>query len=328
MRLATIIVPTIKIMTEFTTKINLYTDPSYLQCIANSKCFDESESGSYYQSTFCLKECGPLVQEHSVRTAFEHIEPYIENSIDEILNKRVRRQCVLLHGHEGKCESNPLRTILKKNNPTTAKIMSSIDLCIYNTPGADDYVFKNRANRLFPIPLSNENEKKIRDKKIKLKCAIPLREYSTPFMLASAFIDWITYTLNIRSMTDLVEKDIPVQYNNWMNHLHNDHKIFLTNHFQKYNRMVFDPETGQTICAVTRKELTIKNMADVERDNRVNIDDNDIQMGHIASRNDDCFTIKGTNLVMMTREGNRIIGEYSFIEDEWINALKRIVSYY
>lgn len=69
-------------------------------------------------------------------------------------------------------------------------------------------------------------------------------------------------------------------------------------------------------------------MSDISRDNRVNIDNDDIQMGHIQSRNDMHYTIRGVNLVMMTREGNRIIGEDSFIENIWIEKLKKIVSCY
>ena len=85
---------------------------------------------------------------------------------------------------------------------------------------------------------------------------------------------------------------------------------------------------GHTICPVIPKGLEIINVADPERDNRTVIDRYDVQMGHISSRTNECYTIYGTNLVMMTREGNRIIGEYSLIEDDWINYLRALVAHF
>ena len=73
-----------------------------------------------------------------------------------------------------------------------------------------------------------------------------------------------------------------------------------------------------TICAVKQNILTVSNFADTTRDNRIIIDQNDIQMGHILPRNNNEYTIRGTNLVMMTREGNRAVGENDYMDDTWI----------
>ena len=72
----------------------------------------------------------------------------------------------------------------------------------------------------------------------------------------------------------------------------------------------------------------MKDISDPDRDNRVEINKNDVQMGHLVSRNNNEVTIRGLNLSVMTREGNRIIGEYSLFDSEWIKILEKIVLHY
>ena len=178
---------------------------------------------------------------------------------------------------------------------------------------------------LFPIILSSNDERLIKCKHIKLKCSIPLKEYSTPFQLATAYIDWFTYILNVQDMDTLI-KDC-----NLWDMIHssiNSHKLFLDKFYKLYNRNIFNKDTGYTICPIQKNILSIKNIADISRDNRININDMDVQMGHIHCRSDEEFTIRGTNLVMMSREGNRIIGEHSFINDKWIQKLQHIITNY
>ena len=74
-----------------------------------------------------------------------------------------------------------------------------------------------------------------------------------------------------------------------------NHKNFLIYYFNTYNRKVFN-EHGNTICPIIHKELEISNVSDITRDNRTDIDKYDIQMGHISSRCNECYTIYGTNI--------------------------------
>lgn len=307
-------------------KYNIYTNEEYLTAQEEARIFETSQQAEHYRNIFCLKECSNICGEKTIVDAYDKLQPYIENTLSEILSHNKKRLCVLLKGHEGKCESEP-KKIFVSDNPTTKKILSSISLCIYNTPGDDDYVYKNRASRLFPIPLSRKMEKTIRNKEIKLRCAIPLCEHTTPFMMATAYIDWICYTLSLSDISEFINPTLLAQHEEFIRVILSTHKTFLTETFEKFNRRIFD-DNGYSICGIKRNVLITKNMSDVSRDNRISIDNDDIQMGHIQSRRDNHFTIRGVNLVMMTREGNRIIGEDSFVENDWIEKLKKIVSCY
>ena len=105
------------------------------------------------------------------------------------------------------------------------------------------------------------------------------------------------------------------------------HKRYIQTYFESKNRRAFN-DRGNTICSVTRKEINIKDIADVHRDNRIEISQEDVQMGHLIPRNENEITIRGLNLSVMTREGNRIIGDHVLFETTWLSILKNIVSLY
>ena len=302
--------------------MDIYGD-EYQQCQDFAKKFEESEIGKHYKDNFCLKETGRTVSPSVVNAAYNNIKPYITNSLEEVQSKVRKKLCVLPKDHVGRCSCFPKVFI---QSALTKKIDGKTDTSIFSTPGADDYVFKNRATRLFPIALTNKQERSIRQPQgNKLKCAIPLKEQTTPFMMATALIDWMVYTMNVDKMSEFINYNSETYKCYHTNNSMINHKNFLIYYFNTYNRTVFN-EHGNTICPIIHKELEISNVADITRDNRTIIDKYDIQMGHISSRCNECYTIYGTNLVMMTREGNRIIGEYSFIEEEWLNVLRTILS--
>ena len=91
------------------------------------------------------------------------------------------------------------------------------------------------------------------------------------------------------------------------------------------NRDIFDGN-GNTMCVVTKYPLKLSDIVDITRDNRVDIRDEDLQMGHVIPRSDDYFTITGFNLVPMSRKGNLMIGEDIFTENKWITDLHRLAS--
>ena len=82
------------------------------------------------------------------------------------------------------------------------------------------------------------------------------------------------------------------------------------------------------MCVITQARITLADFADPERDNRVDIRDTDVQLGHNIPRDDSYVSIRGENLLPMSRRGNLIIGERVFTEDVWIEELKKIVSSY
>ena len=92
---------------------------------------------------------------------------------------------------------------------------------------------------------------------------------------------------------------------------YNIHKRFMSSYFENYNRFPFNKD-GYTQCPVINKEINISDVLDNDRCNP-----NSIQLGHIEPRNNYSFTIRGLNILIMTRTGNRLVGEYNFLEDEW-----------
>jgi hypothetical protein len=311
--------------TEPFQKVDIYKTPEYLSALEDAKKYEESEQALHYKNLFCLQECGGLkVLDKTIENHYSRISPYITNSLEEVKGKRTKGLCVLQKGHTGKCSCTP--NIFIKNN-VTEKLKGSISLCIYSTPGNDDYVYKNRAPRSHPIALPRSIEKKIRQKTTKLSCAIPLSEYSTPFMQATAYIDWLTYIISICDINKCIDPKLKNENKEFKNIIETRHKEFIKNHYEKFNRNLFN-KLGNTVCAVKQSNVLTEHVSDPDRDNRTDINPYDIQMGHIKSRNDNYFSVRGLNIVMMSRDGNRIIGEYSYIENEWIDELKKIISHY
>lgn len=261
----------------------------------------------------CLKKTnfGPNCEKAENQQYFTDVEcmPDREN---------LRKACVLPKGHKEKCSYK--FNILNKSKQAK-KLEKSIELAIFQTPGDDDYVYKNRSQRIDRRVLAKDEELKIRDKKIKKKCAIPLKEASTSILMAQAYMDWITYMVSIKRMEDLLDNSSP-HYPEIMKMI-SINKKHLQSKF--LNHKLFN-EDGNTICVITRKEIQLLDVSDPDRDNRKDIRDTDVQMGHNYPRSEDYCSIRGENLFVMSRRGNLIIGENIFTEDAWINELKGIVS--
>jgi len=298
-------------------KINIYGD-EYKACMDQSIEFEKSDVGDYYRSKFCLNCTKSICQVNSINTAYDNIKEKISNSNKDILDVNRPKLCILPLGHSGDCKHT--FEIFKKNSKTK-KLKTSIEQAIYSTPGDDDYVYKNRASRLFPIVLTSKQEKQIRNKNIKLKSAIPMREMSTPFLLATAYIDWITFILNVNDIDSLINKNLKL-YEHVK--IYNDHKTYLQKYYKNYKRDVFID--GCTICPITKRKIELIDIVDINRDNRFDISDYDIQLGHLESRCDECITIRGCNLLMMSRKGNRLIGENNFKDNAWILELIKIAN--
>ena len=307
-------------------KIDIYRNKAYKNMIKSSELFEASVEGQYYKNIICLKETPEKVRKDTLEKAFFNIKNKIVNSFEEIEKHNFKKLCVLPKNHSGRCCSNPITDMLLKNK-TTDKIITKIKLSIMTTPGADDYVIKNRASRLFPIVLTNYQEKKIKNKNQKLRAAISLREFTTPFCLATAYIDWMVYMLNVRDLKKYFRKTSKYMDIYQKTNVLTTHKTYLQKYFQNRNRKAFN-DRNNTICSVTRKEINVKDIGDPDRDNRIVVSQEDVQMGHLIPRNEDEITIRGLNLSIMTREGNRIIGDYVLFENKWIEILKNIVTPY
>ena len=289
-------------------------DTTYNSFYENSIQFQENE---HYKSLMCLKDTtsGPKHDKSK--------DEFMDNKNKMSGRDNLKCKCVLPLGHKGKCCKN--FSLLFKNNKITKKLISSSDLAIYSTPGNDDYVYKNRCSRLYRNVLSSREEKKIRDKKNKKKCAIPLKDTSFPILLAQAYLDWITYIVNIKDISELL--NIEENANNDILLMISKNKEHLISVFENYNRQVFD-NYGNSICVITKNIIEVSDVSDPTRNNRINILDKDIQLGHNYPRSEKYVSIRGENLIPMSRRGNLVIGERIFTQDIWINELKQIVSSY
>lgn len=281
---------------------------SYTSFYENIIHYEKDED---YNSLLCLKYIGS-----SPKITLVEKEYCKDLHIDFSYRKEYKKCCVLPKDHYGKCKFNYNNIFIK--NDITKKLLSSIDLAIYNTPGNDCYVYKNRASRLFEIALSNNDEKIIRNKEIKKKCAIPLKDSSSPKLLAFAYLDWMTFIFNIKDINQYlnisyknIQKIIEINKNNLIKFYH--------------NRKIFDDD-GNTICVILQKTLLLKNFSDIDRDNRVDIDKYDVQLGHSYPRSDFMVSIRNKNLLPMTRNGNLILSDNIFSDDIWINELKKIIN--
>lgn len=278
------------------------------------------ESNKHYLNLMCFNDTKNGPKENN--TENNH---YLTEVIKLEGRDNLKKKCVLPKGHTGKCCAN-LNCLFKEkenNKKVINKLISSIELAIFQTPGNDDYVYKNRSQRLFHTVLDSIEEKKIRDKNIKKKCAIPLKDASTPILMAQAYLDWMTYIVNVKDMSGCLNTDA--------NGYESIMKMLSLNkeHLEKVysNRQIFNQD-GNSICVITKKIINMDDICDPERDNRVKISDSDIQMGHNYPRSELYVSIRGENLFPMSRRGNLIIGDRIFTENEWINELKQITSSY
>ena len=294
--------------------LDLYNNENYNACKFHAKNWEETE-GEYYQSILCCKEIisGGKNNKKSVDASFDKIKKWVSNDIQDIYAHILDDVCVLCKGHTGRCHNTA--DIFKVPKSTIDKVKTAI----YSTPGNDDFIFKNRSNRLFPIMLTDSFQRKIKNKNEKLSCAIPIKDASTPLMQAGAYLDYITFLLNIQEVREKHTKPGNIDYLNLMD----NHKKELIKRFKANGKTIFNKD-GFTICPVTGYTITLN---DVSGDTRIDNNKYDIQLGHCENRNENLFTIRGFNICMMTREGNRLVGDSSFFDNSWLDTLKTVLKF-
>ena len=335
-------------------KFDLFQQPEYLRAQAHAAEYAASlHIVNHYSRYICLK---PLIETGRTTThrttidaAFKHMEPFITNTLAEITGKIENKLCVLPKGHSGKCMSKCHNTLFKKEPDASARFGTKIDQAIYTTPGTDGIIYKNRHDRSFPIAVSSANERLIKEYErtiaaagagataAKKGCAIPLCERSTPLMMATAYVDYMSYLLNIEGIDTYTtpNENLSAQEKEMIAFFQNTHKPFLDTYYRGYNRRIFTDrrdsgdgagdgggDGGFTRCAVRMYTFTPRDFVDTTRDSRFDISQNDIQIGHIVSRSDTEYTIRGLNVLFMSRRGNLIIGEENYLEEGWRDTLR------
>ena len=275
----------------------------------------KDEKWSCYTDILCCKALTKKCTYKVVETAYAALSSVvnIEETCEQIYESTKSKLCVLPKGHVGKCCCAPHKQMF--NNAT---ISCKLDW-IYSTPGNNDFVYKNRSDRLFPIVLTDEQEKKVRNKNTKLKCAIPLKDASTPEMLASAYIDYMTLIMNVRGVGKFLNDKS--KYLQMLKPVIENHKAYMTTYYKQFNKVVFDKD-NHTICPVTGARFAIEDFL-LDRDHP-----NSIQLGHVQPRTDERYTIRGGNILLMSRDGNRIVGDNDFTQEEWLQNIKNILKFH
>ncbi len=209
-------------------KITIKCD-EYLQCLENEEIW-KNNFLLHYQSLLCLKEIKTKCSNIKLHEAFNKIKSKIkEQEIDFNFQNYL---CILPKNHIGKCNKN-IHSKLFNNQ----QIKNRFNY-IFQTPGNNDYIYKNRSDRLFPIQISSNNEKIFKNKNIKLKCAIPLKDGSTPLFLASSYFDMLVLITNIYKIEDYINLKIFNQYKEILL----KHKQFLLKYYKSFNRNIFKNE--------------------------------------------------------------------------------------
>lgn len=293
--------------------ISVFENLSYGACERHARTWLH-EHWSYYQTRFCCKQVKGKHSSYAIQQATLAIQQHVlQKEHDLFLQQNASFLCVLPKSHTGRCVSRVHHQIF-----TNATLRNKLQW-IFVTPGNDDYVFRNRCSRLFPIRLTDSDEKVIRDKNIKLKCAIPLKDASIPEFILSCYLDYMVLFLHVRDIEQYINHEHP-----FYQMLYQPlclHKDRLSDYFASYQRTLFN-DHGFTICPITGCEIKMEDLISSDIDQR-----NNVQLGHVQPRSCDQYTIRGYNVLLMSREGNRILGDYHFLENDWIRVLQKVISF-
>ena len=298
--------------TEMEAKFNIYNNPEYNRCQEEARLWEEAH-GSYYREIMCLKPLDGGCTTKTIEEAYRKIEPFISNTLEEVLEKKQAPLCVLPINHQGKCMCN-------YNSLFTHKSFQNSLAWIGTTEGDDGYVYKNRANRTFPIAIPDSIEKKIKNKENRFSCAIPLKNATTNLMAATASLDYAVMHYFIEGSDAVVNESFVAKFGDALIPFFHLHRQALSAHYAKIQKRAFDDD-GHTICPVLHEKIRTEHVFDSDRCNP-----NGIQLGHVQPRSNERFTIRGMNLLIMTRTGNRLVGEHDFTGNEWLRILQQVVS--
>lgn len=290
---------------------------SLLSHIKNQACLTHAaqwaaEHGALYADQMCLKPIKSKRTTDTVVAAHTALVGKVTETCETFTAMYGDHLCVLNPGHSGNCTHTPHKKLF-----TNSCIAGKLDW-IYTTPGDDDYIYKNRCSRLFPIAVPDELEKQWRDKSVKLRCAIPLREASTPLLMATAYLDYMTLLLHVYGIDAALDGSyvhLPALRETTKAHMET-----LRAHYAGFQRRIVDKD-GFSICPVTTDRITVAHLSnsDIKEDSAV-------QLGHVIPRSETEFTIRGKNLLLMSREGNRIVGDNVFTENVWLDRLRQILA--
>jgi hypothetical protein len=241
----------------------------------------------YYERWFCLNSIPDSgVRKVTVAESLKELGTYISDTETDFEIRQCL--CVLPNGHSGKCRMN-----YDCNSKPLQKKLDYVKI----TEGEAIGPLKNRASRIFPICFSKSTASQLKHSVSKV--GIPISNSSTPEGISTCLIDIYTYIQKIRGKF----KNIAFKH----------HWEYLKTKFPHISK------DDTLVCPVTGNPITLDMLSLNAREHQ-----DGIEMGHLNCRNEKRFTIRGMNVFLMTRLGNRLIGEERFDSQEFRDNMLRI----
>ena len=245
----------------------------------------------YYSNSFCLKRVpGSGCRARTLKTSLSKIEGYISDEANAFTVEKCL--CVLPKGHSGKCQST---------YDSECKIIERKLNYIHVTEGEAKGPLKNRMSRLYPVRLSKKSTKYMKDRGV-YDAAIPIENSSTPEGVATCLIDIFTYIQKVKG--EFV------------------HPLFELHWFRLRARYPLICRDDTLVCPVIGSPITMEMITQNARENETGV-----QIGHLNCRNERSFTIRGMNVFLMTRWGNRLVGEERFDSPLFRQRLRKVADY-
>lgn len=299
-------------------------DKYYLTTLKHAKYWEETQIG-YYKENFCLKKLSSAIRQPTITESLKRLIIFCKyknlnityDDLDDILQHMdIKSRCCLPKNHDGRCiKKLPLGNIIKNKSLLTQLSW------VYSSPGNNDYIFKNRSSRIFPIKLSNEAESFLRDKTKKCKCVIPLKDSATPLMAVTCYIDIVSQLLNIDGIYDkiMIKTIKHKKIFNILKFYKKNHFQYLISYYFKKNRQI--SYKNKLACPVRGSIIKVNQLLlDIK-------DDLSIQFGHVNPRSSTEMATRGQNVLLMTRRGNLVLGDHEFLSDSWIQEIYGILKF-
>ena len=263
--------------------------------IAGEKA-DKFRENSVYSETMCGAQLKTGVTGKSLIEAFDRLDDGLgicekaKETFIEFFHENRYDVCCLPKGHSGKC----LKTYDKFKFGKFGKKFSDC----HQTPGADDVLFFNRKLRTFPIQITKDQERKLRElhgKQTKYRACIPIEFSSTNFGCATAMYDIAALMTLQKKVTHELPEDIEAELEK--------HAKYLIDYYAKEVGIKITNEGY--LCDWTSGQILEPELWH---------QDGQIQFGHVTPVKSDEYMTRGLNVLPMTKLGNMVQGEMNVEE--------------
>ena len=264
--------------------------------------------GINYKEHMCCKKIKSSYRSDVLIKSLQNGRPYGLSFQDEkwyksLANKWDYAVCCLPNGHAGRCEKNYTKYFMERYSVKLGDCLQA--------PGADDIIFKNRTRRTYAVIVERAQESIIRQQyemksKAKTKAAIPSEQASSPFLCATAALDFAGLLTLQYDPTGVYSKNKLDPRT--MEAIKEHGKKLIKAYKENYSMHIVDGD-GFLCDPFTLKKHLPEYWTSVDRKSP-----HQIQFGHIAPIRANKFMTRGMNVFPLTRETNIRQGDRSFSE--------------